>query len=85
MPYSGGAPPPRLPSLESLDRVYMEMSPPPPLPPLLVWCGLGRVATEKGGAEGGRLKVLDVPMGEFSCECGGSVERELERERRLKR
>lgn len=63
----------------------MEMSPPPPLPLLLVWWGLGRVATENGGADGGKLKVLEAPTGEVSCERGGSVERELERERRLKR
>lgn len=69
--------------MESRERVYMEIS--PPLPALELWCGLGSVATENGGAEGGRLKVLDAPMGEFSWERGGSVERELERERRLKR
>lgn len=78
MPYRGGAP-----NFESLDKVYIEIS--PPLPALELWCGLGRVATENGGAEGGKLKVLDVPIGEVSWERGGSVERELERERRRNR
>lgn len=62
----------------------MEMSPPPP-PLLFVWCGLGRVATEKGGAEGGRVKVLDVPTGEVSWEPCGSVDLELDLDLRLKR